>query len=412
MVSRPHKKNLGSGWGHPKIPGAKTQISLFHSRSHKFDKIDIINPSVKSKTKFYCCLNACNKSEYILNTVEYIDMSEARKQLEVFHDPFSNATSQPKIPDGKTTESLGLSLQSVGEIVNEEDGNPIQGDASTMHLLFFPGQNGCLFASNVDDTGGVGAFNTYGFDDAGGPDWLNMGISGGTVSQYTPYAQWRTVSAGLRLSLLNSVEEDDGWFEAVRLNEPLSPDDFYLSTKGRQTLSGTDVGICHPAYPITQVGFATRVLSNEPSYVTGLLRDLENFQFELHGKMDHHDFVQGKENIYIGADSIGASNPVLSPYQAEFNSDGHDDVYDMVNQYIDPGYDMIYIRLHCRENVSGSVLNGSRIHYNFVSNQEVTYRGDQRDSRYQTQSQNIGLAAAARHGTLRRMRGQSAIEMK
>lgn len=381
--------------------------------------INTINPSVESKARYFCCINACNKSEYILNTVETrtSDMSEARKQLEVFHDPFSNSTTQPKIPDGKAIESLGLSLQSVGELKNKEDASPFEGSAEEIHLMLFAGQNAGLVAYNVDDTGSSGAtsFNVYGYEDAGGCNWQPVSVAGGACLQHTEYGQWRTVSSGLRLSMLNAIEEDDGWFEAVRINAPLdATEDYILATLDRTAVSTVkDNGCVIPIHPFSNSSsdLAERTLSNEPSYVTGLMRDLENYQFELHGKMDHHDFVQGKRTIDLTGDHISSANPLSLPFTGGF-AENASEVYDVINQYIDPGYDMIYIRLHCRANVSTSpTLNGSRLHFNLVSNQEVTYRGDQRDSRYQTMSQNVGLSAAAKHGVLRRLRGAAGIKL-
>lgn len=344
-------------------------------------------------------------------------MSEARKQLEVFHDPFSNSTTQPKIPDGKAIESLGLSLQSVGELKNKEDASPFEGSAEEIHLMLFAGQNAGLVAYNVDDTGSSGAtsFNVYGYEDAGGCNWQPVSVAGGACLQHTEYGQWRTVSSGLRLSMLNAIEEDDGWFEAVRINAPLdATEDYILATLDRTAVSTVkDNGCVIPIHPFSNSSsdLAERTLSNEPSYVTGLMRDLENYQFELHGKMDHHDFVQGKRTIDLTGDHISSANPLSLPFTGGF-AENASEVYDVINQYIDPGYDMIYIRLHCRANVSTSpTLNGSRLHFNLVSNQEVTYRGDQRDSRYQTMSQNVGLSAAAKHGVLRRLRGAAGIKL-
>lgn len=331
-------------------------------------------------------------------------MTEARKQLEVFHDPFSTATSQPKIPDGKASESLGISLQTVGELVNAVDGSP-----DTMHLLLFAGQNAGLITH--DESTGIGGTQIYGYDDAGGANWLTVGIAGGNVRQNTPYGQWRVVSQGLRLSLLNAVEEDDGWFEAVRINDPIDTADYSLATVGRVALT-TSNGCVAPFLVATDTTIKTRVLANEPSYVTGLLRDLENYQFDLHGKLDHHDFIQGKSDVFIEADAIGASTPVASPFTGDFTGDGYSSLHDMINQYIDPGYDMVYIRIHSRANESANTsLNGSRLHYNMVSNQEITYQGSVRDSRYMSVSSNVGLAAAARHGTLRRMQGHAGTKM-
>ena len=44
-------------------------------------------------------------------------LTQEHRQLAVYHNPFSRATKQPKIPDGKVTESLGFQTQAVKELV-------------------------------------------------------------------------------------------------------------------------------------------------------------------------------------------------------------------------------------------------------------------------------------------------------
>lgn len=70
-------------------------------------------------------------------------LTQEHRQLAVYHNPFSRATKQPKIPDGKVTESLGFQTQAVKELV------PVTGGDGMLHLLMFAGQN-CGLMVNGD----------------------------------------------------------------------------------------------------------------------------------------------------------------------------------------------------------------------------------------------------------------------
>jgi hypothetical protein len=338
-------------------------------------------------------------------------MSNAKQQLEVFHNPFSNATSQPKIPDGKCVRSLGLSHQSVGEVVNREGDN-----FTVMHMLFYPGMDSGLVVGSCADRIGSRNYKVFGFKDAGGPDWSEWANPATNGNQQTlpdlKYAQWRVVSSGLQLSLLNAAEEDDGWWEAVRLTEPIQPRGYKMTTEENRTSRGTYGTIAPANYingsGITGVDLTQRELANEPSYCTGLLRDLKNYQFELHGRLDHHDFRQLRD-IYTVPEVDTTNVDVVINHEAEFIGAASNEVVDVITSFIDHGYDMIYIRLHCRKNdAAETASNGSQIHFNLVSNQEVQWRGDQRDARYETITSNVGLGNCSKHATLRRLRGPAA----
>lgn len=321
-------------------------------------------------------------------------MSTVRDQLHIVHDPFSDTTNQPKIPDGKVNDSLGLHCKDVREFRNSEDGT----FGNVMHMLLFAGQNTCLVVRGSDAPTSTRTYFAPGFVGAGAANWVGYadGQSAFSVSDPEEYALWRTVSAGLQLKLLNPVEEDDGWWEAVRINEPLDNVDWLLSTVNDETVGTTKAtdGAVLPVGLLEQL--STKSISNDPTYSTGLLRDLHRVQFELHGRLDYHDFTQRKQTMRLDEESFN-SNPIVNN-ELSFVS-GHDDVHEMINNFVDKSYDMIYVRLHCRENDTGegSSLQGSRFHTNMVSNQEIYWPVDARENRFHTKSETIGAGAMSIH---------------
>lgn len=317
------------------------------------------------------------------------------RQLAVYHNPFARTTKQPKIPDGKVTESLGFQTQAVKEF------NTIAGGDGITHMLLYPGQDSALLVTG--DTESSAAFttikyNSLGFTGSNGINWGTVGTSGGNMTKLDQYALWRTVSAGLKISLLNPLEQDDGWWESVRVTEPREPYFWGLFNKdctANRTTNGT-------VAPVELLGtLKDNNLVNERSYATGLLRDLNKVHFNLNGLLDHHDFRQQTLEYTVDANEVGVLNAgdVYLPF-----GDGQLTAQQFINSHVDPGYDMIYIRLHGRA-ASGST---SRYHVNVVSNQEITFGNEERESRFMTGSANIGSAAMSAHASAKRMNGSAA----
>lgn len=321
------------------------------------------------------------------------------KQLHVFHDPFSNATSQPKIPDGSTHSSLGMTTQAVTEVVNSTS-------STTMHMLLFAGQNAGLVLSDSTTTGPGTGFYVQGFADMGGPSWVT--VTNPTTNSLTydvvateDYNLWRVVSTGLQLKLLNADEENDGWWEAVRISQQFKENDYRLKTTGSSTNRTADG--CIAPTPLLNV-MKTKTIVNDPTYTTGRLRDIHKVQFNLVGSKDTHEFVRKQDAVALlgGGDDISAAPDITTNYECDF-ARGSQTAKDLIDQYIDPSYDMLYIRLHCRENSStAATLNGSRMHMNLVSNQEVAFETGTKENRYHTPSLTIGKDACSIHCHARR----------
>lgn len=312
---------------------------------------------------------------------------EIRRQLAVFHDPFSKATSQPKIPDGKAGYSIGMCNQQVREIVNRED------SFTTMHFCLFPGKGAGVSIYNVEAPVGTPAASSsvlsMGYNDHGALNLLNLanGSSGDAVPirPQDNFAKWRIVSQGLRLKLLNVEDENDGWWEACRLTEANNPGDFALSPKDNST--DRQKGVMSPSVSF-MAGLAFTNIVDQKSYTTGRLKDIHKHQFELHPLGDENDFQQSFEEteIEIGNDTVGTYQNDSCLLRA-----GRAATRDMYNSEIDSSMDMVYIRIHCRPNQSTSnVNNGSRLLAHLVGNQEIIYGLSQKESKYHTESHEIG----------------------
>ena len=259
------------------------------------------------------------------------------------------------------------------------------GDGS-LHLLMFAGQN-CGLMVNGDATSAATFVSTQyqydniGFTGSSGLDWSGVDATGGDVNAIDQYAYWRCVSQGLKLSLLNPQEEDDGWWEAVRINTPIDSSSYQFHTTD-SSKDNTTQGCIVPAQTLASAK-ATQLV-NERSYVTGLLRDLKDHTFTLNPIKDDHDLKTQVSTRKVSAghvDTYDATDIALT-----FDA-GVDDITDLIERFTDTSMDMVYIRIHGR--ASGNL---SRLHANIVSNQEITFTAGERESRFHTASGDIGSA--------------------
>ena len=158
-------------------------------------------------------------------------------------DPFDKTVSQPKLLDGKVARSSGIRLRATGEITCSGTG--------TTYVAIFPGVSNVI-CWEVDDTVGPLAPNPFGGHLDSANDRANVKST-------------RTVGAALRLSLVNSADQNEGYWEAARI--PTQHVDFTVTPAGTTTLNlGGPGGLD---------------LSNYSTYLTGKLRDIHRFQFKL-----------------------------------------------------------------------------------------------------------------------------------
>lgn len=299
---------------------------------------------------------------------------------QVIRRPFSSATTQPKIPDGEFTHSLSRRLQNVTSFTNA---NAIS-TGDTLHVIFaptlgipltifgsvdgktkrplstyhpqfvgFPGQTVGLEAFNV--TLGTGTWPPG----AGGDTY--------TFSNSGAFAKWRVVSQALRLELVNSDEENDGWWEACRFSWSPRAEHIELTPIDGGTTSNA-LGAAFGDYWLSQIGIPMAMVE-QPGYKTGLLRDLKKMEFALHHQSTTHEpvTINEIEQSIGGTDHLydsSKSTVRLSATSAKANQ--------LWRQYVDTDMDLVYMRLHCRTN-NGSSSAGSKFMTNIIQNMEVNF---------------------------------------
>lgn len=244
--------------------------------------------------------------------------------LSVCANPFSTRTIHAKIPDGKTHLSSGQRLQRVAALPPA----PIQ-PTGLMEILFFPGINNCISILQQQNANPNLAVNAH-----IGSTHARINANGDQVDDSLTICSWRTVSAGLRLSLVNNADANEGWFQACRINL-CAGDGFQIDANGDDSFV---TGIANINQMAQTEGFNAQNLALSPSFVSGKLRDIHKYTFKLKTNTDDHAFTN------LLATGNDPSN------------------------LIDLSQDAILIRIH------GNATSRLMIHY--VHNQELIYDED------------------------------------
>lgn len=234
-------------------------------------------------------------------------------------DPFDKTISQPKLLDGKVARSSGIRLRATGEITCN--------GAGTTYVALVPGMSNVI-TWQVDETEGPKTPTPFG----GHLD---------TLEDRENIKSTRTVGAALRLSLVNSADQNEGYWEAARI--PTNALDFMFTMVSPE--DATDPLNIIPAVYNTGVSLpmgdgGTGDLSNYSTYLTGKLRDIHRFQFKLNA-IDN---------------DIKFSRILTEPPSVE--------------QFVSEQWDAVIIKIHGRVEVGAP----SMIMYDCISAQEVIYK--------------------------------------
>jgi hypothetical protein len=290
--------------------------------------------------------------------------SKSRNAISTYINPFSVATANPKIPDGKGTFSAGVRLQNVQACANDAQ--------QDMTIFLFPGlTNGCYIEGDnraeVCTPGGIGPprqeflpgrlygsaykrhidlpVNTFAPAFPPGTPWaVGNDLPEFNATIDCPIKQWRLVSQATKVMLTNNYDNNEGWFEAFRTT--LEHDEVYTR---RVDAPANDFNYFGAANPLAHRTFILCPRSNylnrnnaveHPSYVSGKLRDIGKYIFQLKPVNSDHRFVDFT------------------------NTTTYDKMYDT-------SYDTIIITIHGRPMVGAAP--GSSVVVHTVSNQEVIY---------------------------------------
>lgn len=225
-------------------------------------------------------------------------------------DPFDKGMAQPKLLDGKVARSSGIRLRATGEITAN--------GAGSTYIALIPGVSNVL-CWRVDNDQTVPEVTPNPFQ--GHVDTVNDRANVKCV---------RNVGTALRLSLVNSADQNEGYWEAARI--PTNAMDFRFAA----TPGGEPDAVSSAVYmPLGELD-----LSNYQTYLTGKLRDIHRYQFKLNAIDNDIDFAKIREEP-----------PAIQDFVSE-------------------AWDTIIIKIHGRVEIGAP----SMLMYDCISSQEVIYR--------------------------------------
>lgn len=269
--------------------------------------------------------------------------------LAVMRNPFSTAVPSPKVMDGRAALSSS-------ERANTSF--PLTSSGGKMTILLIPGYT-CPAAVYFDGGDGTTADPKYGCGFFAEEHRLTKTTTG-VAKANTSADKFRLVSAGMRVSAINNSENNNGWFEAIRINPSWSTGDFGLAAIPNQStkvvipgIERLELGLCN---------FDNTTWANSPSYITGKLRDLHKHMFYLQTQ-DDREFTKIAESVEV--DVTAVSGQSLDAINATKGGD------DLVTQSFDTVFDMIALRIHTTPS-SSTALQAS-VHIHTVHNFENIY---------------------------------------
>ena len=304
---------------------------------------------------------------------------EATACLEVALNAFSDATMQPRFPDGKASESVGMKYQMINEVEQ-------QANKGVMEIMFFPGLNGCTTVKNATSKS-LGAVNSTANSALSKFQRVTNHVTGLTTlaadnaitfeqQAERHVAKWRGVSYAMLLSLVNNSEENDGWWEACRITMSSDVDEYMASLDITPGVSSQPFNV-FPDIP----NLTSSEMLNSASYCTGKLRNIHNVLFQLNPEYEDHDFVDLTRKSELRLDPtpnsdigqpfdtdtiIYKGNKLLSGSSNRVNDES-------VSQFVDHTYDGIFIRIHGVEPNPATGRSASRLTMHTVMNQEIVY---------------------------------------
>jgi hypothetical protein len=347
-----------------------------------------------------------------IRTVNNPGENTVMKQLAVLKNPFSTATQHPKIPDGKAQSSLSRRMRATKEIQSI----PILDQTVPIHIVMLPILGCPVVAFTCENEAPFKAKAKYFFFDGAKLGYKygerrSTGITDLPAFYWrfnnSEISQWRIVSEGLRLQLMNTVEENDGWYEACRFNPrewvsdfsvmPQKPSGDYTSIPVATTSFATDVINSSlqlvPDADMINGYLANTNLATQPGYETGLLKDIHKKMFHLAPHGCESDFCVLKETGVLGLAPSGGSTETPASSIAHYAIDETQisleqrlslartqlEAKELVDNYFDRSWDAVYIRIHPRS----IALGGSKLLAQVVQNLELCYPPNETLAEYQ-----------------------------
>lgn len=302
----------------------------------------------------------------------------ASNHLAVVRNPFSTAVANCKLPDGATSLSTACRY-SHSKHISSANG--------TIFIICTPNIT-CPISTFEGPIGTEGATIIEHFNYSVDSRQMSLGAAGTSFSTSFPQ-QYRVTSQGLRLSLINNSSDNDGWFEAVRVNPSYDASDYVAVQTG--TTAGTSrfhqIGQMENEMLLPLAASTPLVdWSMHPSYIAGRLRDIAKHTFMLH-REDESTYIDVSEATIVAATAEGAGIPKS---------------YTGTPWWVDTRMDTILIRLRANAVDTSTGSTQLSVHFHSVQHVEECYTPTSTFARFQTVCPLAKTALMATLGAMRR----------
>lgn len=204
--------------------------------------------------------------------------------------------------------------------------------------------------------------------------------------------QWRLVSEAMRITPLNTDQENDGYFDCCRIKLPWNEN--YYDVKEMQSKAGS--GIIVPNVRFFNA-LATRDIADQPSYMAGALKDIGSHQFDLHHLTEDHPFTVVPYECDVGyfndtTDSSGTAENINRRFPLNAGEAG---ARALVSTIVDQNVDMVMVRIYGRTSLETQPAVVSKLLVECAMNTEVVYSEGNVLSRFHQNAQYSAKAKAA-----------------
>lgn len=186
--------------------------------------------------------------------------------------------------------------------------------------------------------------------------------------------QWRVVSQGMRLDLINTNFQNDGYFKAWRVNQFPGYNDICL--RQRSTFEWD----CVPSVSFWNKYLSAGVVdyTDLPGFVAGSLNNISKYEFQLRPKTNNRDFLCLEDNYTTSGltNTYGGKQYHTTNFGPDQNEGGWNE---MSRDMFDRSMDVVIVEV-----TAGT--SGSQLLVNTVQNQEVMYQPGTSLARFQDES--------------------------
>lgn len=283
----------------------------------------------------------------------------------VIRNPFSTAVAHAKIPDGSVALSTSCRY-SISTTVTD-----IRGSVDLLLVgglfcgLATTSASGTATSPTVKQTNFAYAVPSRSFTETNtgtGPTVYDVKQGAGMPNQY------RIVSQGLRISLINNSQDNDGWFESIRCSPSNSNQDWGIvpavTSPSPEPLTIAPVMNRYEGDGTAGSSLfapATNNWAMNPSYIAGKARDLSKHNFILH-RQENNDFIEIPQLVNLPTDAAASITTSPQPFNV-----GND----LTPFWVDKQMDSILIRI--RSNTSGANAGSMVLHLHMVQHVEECY---------------------------------------